>query len=76
MRIFLVCSTADNWMTGGYGSSLLAAGHPKLLVSFVEFMKNPNQRFIVDEMPRAGEYQPLPAKDKAEAAPLPSLVAE
>ena len=49
MRIFLVCSTQDNWMRGGYGVSLLASGHPKLLVSFVEFMKKPNQRFIVDE---------------------------
>lgn len=75
MKIFLVCSTADNWQKGGYGVSLLAAGHPKLLVSFVEFMKNPKQRFIVPEMPSPSEYKPNLVKPE-EVTALPSLVAE
>lgn len=74
MRIYLVCSTADNWMKGGYGASLLAGEASRLLVSFVEFAKDPRQRFIVDEMPKV--YQPLEAKAKGEAQALPSLVIE
>ena len=75
MKIFLVCSTADNWMKGGYGVSLLAGGADRLLVSFVEFIKKPDQRFIVPEMPRPAEYRPNVAKPE-EATALPSLVAE
>jgi len=51
MRIFLVCSTAKNWMATGYGASLLAGDANRLLVSFVEFTKNPDQQLAVSGMP-------------------------
>ena len=51
MKIYLVCSTADNWIRGGYGASLIAAKADRTLVSFVEFLKNPKQTFVVDGVP-------------------------
>jgi len=56
MKIYLVCSTNKSWMTGGYGQSLLAGDWPHLLVSFVEFVNDPRQRF--DGHATGGPYIP------------------
>jgi hypothetical protein len=50
MKIYLVCSTSKSWMNTGYGHSLLAGEMPKLLVSFVEFSKDPSQQVAVRTM--------------------------
>lgn len=60
MKIFLVCSTAKTWMNTGYGAGLLA-GEGQLLVSFVEFMKNPEQPLAVTTM--QVPYKPIVNRD-------------
>lgn len=50
MKIYLVCSTSKSWMNTGYGHSLLAGEMPRLLVSFVEFSKDPGQQVAVTTM--------------------------
>lgn len=50
MKIFLVCSTSKSWMNTGYGHSLLVGDADRLLVSFVEFSKDPNQQLEVTTM--------------------------
>lgn len=50
MKIFLVCSTGKSWMSTGYGHSLLAGDADRLLVSFVEFSKDPAQQLAVKTM--------------------------
>lgn len=62
MKIFLVASTAKSWMNTGYGHSLLQAEHPALLVSFVEFTKDPDQKLAVTTM--ADEYIPPSQRQK------------
>lgn len=47
MKIFLVCSTSKSWMNTGYGHALLAGDRSEVLVSFVEFSKNPDQQLEV-----------------------------
>lgn len=37
-RIYLVQSATDLHGAGGYSAGLLEAGHPKLLVSFLDYM--------------------------------------
>lgn len=37
-RIYLVQSATDLWGANGYSTGLLEAGHPKLLVSFLDYM--------------------------------------
>lgn len=56
MKIFLVCSTSKSWMNTGYGHSLLAGNADRLLVSFVEFSKDPKQQLAVTTM--ADSYNP------------------
>lgn len=56
MKIFLVCSTSKSWLSTGYGASLLAGNADRLLVSFVEFSKNPKQEIDCSSMPR--NYNP------------------
>lgn len=68
MKIYSVCSTSKSWMNTGYGHSLLAADVSRLLVSFVEFSKDPNQQLAVTTM--SDTYQPK----KAEAAPVPASI--
>lgn len=46
MKIYLVSSTNKSWMNGGYGHALLAGEKSELLVSFVEFAKDPKQSLI------------------------------
>ncbi len=60
MKIFLVASTAVNWMNTGYGHSLLQGGHSSLLVSFVEYQKAPEQKMAVTTM--APSYDPAARK--------------
>lgn len=43
MNIYLVVSTAESWLQTGYGASIQDGQMPRLLVSFVEFAKNPQQ---------------------------------
>jgi hypothetical protein len=50
VKIFLVCSTSPSWMNGGYGHSLLAGDAARVLVSFVEFSKKPDQQLKVESM--------------------------
>jgi len=68
MKIFLVCSTSKSWMNTGYGHSLLVGDASKLLVSFVEFSKDPNQQLEVTTMTLP--YVPAPPKSKAAADDL------
>lgn len=62
MKIYLVCSTANSWMNTGYGHSLLQGEMPRLLVSFVEFTKNPDQQLKVTTMNEAYMF-PRATKD-------------
>jgi hypothetical protein len=64
MKIYLVCSTAKNWMATGYGGALVHGDADRLLVSFVEFVKNPAQQLAVTDMP--SPYVPSQKKVLAE----------
>lgn len=66
MKIFLVASTANNWMRTGYGASLLAGDCSALLVSFVEFMNKPDQQLAVTGID--GEAYVPPSQRQKESA--------
>lgn len=43
--------TKPAWMASGYGGSLLTAEGDRVLVSFVEFSKNPRQQLDLPDQP-------------------------
>lgn len=62
MRIFLVAGADQTWHNTGYGASLLAGDANRILVSFVEYIKNPDLRMAL-KAPE-GPYQPIINRDK------------
>lgn len=63
MKIFLVQSSGDLNGSSGYAAGLLEAGHPHLLVSFVDYMGNPARTDIFYALQRD------PKKSKRITAP-------
>jgi len=60
MKIFLVVGAADSWHATGYGHALLEGNSQRVLVSFVEYVKNPAQSMAL-KSPQ-GPYAPQQGK--------------
>lgn len=62
MKIYMVTGASESWRNSGYMHAVLKAEHPALLVSFVEFTKDPDQKLAVTTM--ADEYIPPSQRQK------------
>lgn len=56
MKVFLVVGASDSWHASGYGRAILQGDAERVLVSFVEYVKNPQQSMRLPS-PQA-PYQP------------------
>ena len=65
MKIYLVASALPNWMSGGYGHSLLAADAPSILVSFAEYLKVSDVERLTLAVPPMPLYQPIRDVERA-----------
>lgn len=61
MIIYLVQSATDLHGANGYSSGLLEAGHPKILVSFLDYADR-HQDILKPKSPLAGRKVPKRAK--------------
>lgn len=72
MKIFLVVGAADSWHATGYGHAILVGDADRVLVSFVEYVKNPGQSMRLPS-PTA-PYKPSPSRGSKTLSELQNAI--